>query len=146
MIYRPKLIVSGGSGISRLIDYKKFRDICDEIGAYLLVDMAHPAGLIATGAIPSPFPYADVVTTTTHKTLRGPRGALIFYKVGTKQDKKGNEIKLELKSKIDSAVFPGLQGGPHMHNIAGIAVALGEACTPEFKDYQNQVIFSIVRF
>ena len=108
--------------------------------------MAHPAGLIATGAIPSPFPYADVVTTTTHKTLRGPRGALIFYKVGTKQDKKGNEIKLELKSKIDSAVFPGLQGGPHMHNIAGIAVALGEACTPEFKDYQNQVIFSIVRF
>lgn len=90
MIYRPKLIVSGGSGISRLIDYKKFRDICDEIGAYLLVDMAHPAGLISAGVIPSPFPYADVVTTTTHKTLRGPRGALIYYKVGSKKDKKGN--------------------------------------------------------
>jgi glycine hydroxymethyltransferase len=94
LIYRPKLIVAGASGYSRLIDYQKFRDICDEIGAYLLVDMAHPAGLIATGLIPSPFPFADVVTTTTHKTLRGPRGALIFYKVGVKKDKKGNEIKL----------------------------------------------------
>lgn len=87
--------------------------------------MAHPAGLIAAGAIPSPFPFADVVTTTTHKTLRGTRGALIYYKVGTAKDKKGNDVKLELKSKIDAAVFPGLQGGPHMHSIAGIAVALG---------------------
>ncbi len=90
LVYRPKLIVSGGSGYSRLIDYKRFREICDEIGAYLLVDMAHPAGLISAGVIPSPFPYADVVTTTTHKTLRGPRGALIYYKVGSKKDKKGN--------------------------------------------------------
>lgn len=90
IVYRPKLIVAGGSSYSRIIDYKRFREICDEIGAYLLVDMAHPAGLIAAGAIPSPFPYADVVTTTTHKTLRGPRGSMIFYKVGTKKDKKGN--------------------------------------------------------
>jgi glycine hydroxymethyltransferase len=106
----------------------------------LLADIAHPAGLIAAGAIPSPFPYADVVTTTTHKTLRGTRGALIFYKVGSVKDKKGNEVKYDLKSKIDGAVFPGLQGGPHMHSIAGIAVALGEVITPEFKLYQQQVI------
>ena len=130
LIYRPKLIIAGASAYSRLIDYKKFRDICDEIGAYLLADMAHPAGLISAGVIPSPFPYSDVVTTTTHKTLRGTRGALIFYRVGSTKDKKGNEIKYDLKSKIDAAVFPGLQGGPHMHSIAGIAVALGEANTP----------------
>ena len=99
----------------------------------LLCDIAHPAGLIASGLIPSPFEYADVVTTTTHKTLRGPRGALIFYRTGTAKDKNGKEVKLEYKSKIDSALFPGLQGGPHMHNIAGITVALGEACQPEFK-------------
>jgi len=98
-----------------------------------MADIAHPAGLMAVGLIPGPFSHADVVTTTTHKTLRGTRGALIFYKVGSKKDKKGNEIKYDYKTKIDSAVFPGLQGGPHMHSIAGIAVALGEACTPEFK-------------
>lgn len=86
--------------------------------------------MIAGGVIPSPFPYADVVTTTTHKTLRGPRGALIFYKVGSTKDKKGNEIKYDYKTKIDAAVFPGLQGGPHMHTISGIAVSLGEALTP----------------
>lgn len=90
LIYRPKLIVCGASAYSRLIDYKKFKDICNEIDAHLLVDMAHPAGLIAAGVIPSPFPYADVVTTTTHKTLRGTRGSLIFYKVGSTKDKKGN--------------------------------------------------------
>ena len=102
--------------------------------------MAHPAGLIAAGVIPSPFPYADVVTTTTHKTLRGPRGALIFSRVGSKKDKKGNQIKFDLKGKIDAAVFPGLQGGPHMHTIAGIAVALRQVKTPEFKQYQEQVL------
>ena len=123
------MIIAGTSAYSRLIDYRRFREISDEIGAYLLCDMAHPAGLIAAGVIPSPFPYADVVTTTTHKTLRGTRGALIFYRTGSKKDKKGNEVKLDLKSRIDSAVFPGLQGGPHMHNIAGIAVALGEVNT-----------------
>jgi len=105
LIYRPKLIIAGASAYSRLIDYKKFREICDEIGAYLLADIAHPAGLIAAGAIPSPFPFADVVTTTTHKTLRGTRGALIFYRVGAAKDKKGNEIKYDLKSRIDAAVF-----------------------------------------
>lgn len=135
------MIIAGTSAYSRLIDYRRFREICDEIGAYLLCDMAHPAGLIAAGVIPSPFPYADVVTTTTHKTLRGTRGALIFYRTGTKKDKKGNEVKLDFKSRIDSAVFPGLQGGPHMHNIAGIAVALGEACGEEFREYQHQVFF-----
>jgi glycine hydroxymethyltransferase len=108
--------------------------------------MAHPAGLIAAGSIPSPFPYADVVTTTTHKTLRGTRGALIFYRVGATKDKKGNEIKYDLKSKIDAAVFPGLQGGPHMHSIAGIAVALGEVNTPEFKQYQEQVNYKLLRY
>ena len=108
--------------------------------------MAHPAGLVASGSIPSPFPYADIVTTTTHKTLRGTRGALIFYKVGSTKDKKGNEIKYDLKSKIDAAVFPGLQGGPHMHSIAGIAVALGEVNTPEFKQYQEQVNYKLLRY
>jgi glycine hydroxymethyltransferase len=107
--------------------------------------MAHPAGLISAGVIPSPFPYADVVTTTTHKTLRGTRGALIFYRTGSKKDKKGNEIKLDFKSRIDSAVFPGLQGGPHMHNIAAVAVALGEADTEDFRVYQRQVIFYLCR-
>ena len=96
----------------------------------MMVDMAHPAGLIAAGLIPSPFPHADVVTTTTHKTLRGPRGSLIFYKVGSKKDKKGNEVKYELKNKIDMAVFPGLQGGPHIHTVSGIAVSLGEIIRP----------------
>jgi glycine hydroxymethyltransferase len=94
---------------------------------------------MAAGVIPAPFQYADVVTTTTHKTLRGTRGALIFYRVGSKKDKKGNEIKYDYKAKIDGAVFPGHQGGPHMHSIAGIAVALGEAITPQFKEYQQQV-------
>ena len=136
-------MIAGASAYSRLIDYKKFREVCDEIGAYLFADMAHPAGLISAGLIPSPFEYADVVTTTTHKTLRGPRGALIFYKLKPRKDKKGNEINMNLKQKIDPALFPGLQGGPHNHAIAGIAVALGEAISPEFKEYQKQVLFWI---
>ena len=138
-IYRPRMIIAGASAYSRLLDYARFRAICDEIGAFMLCDIAHPAGLMSAGAIPSAFPYADVVTTTTHKTLRGPRGSLIFYRVGSKKDKKGNEIKYDYKSKIDAAVFPGLQGGPHMHNIAGVAVALKEVNSPEFKEYQQQV-------
>jgi glycine hydroxymethyltransferase len=125
-LYRPKIIIAGASAYSRLFDYKKFRQVCDSVGAYLLADIAHPSGLMAAGVIPSPFGEADVVTTTTHKTLRGTRGALIYYRVGSKKDKKGNEIKYELKQKIDSAVFPGLQGGPHNHTIAAIAVALKE--------------------
>lgn len=125
--HMPKLIWSGFSAYSRTIDWKKFREIADEVGAYLIADIAHVAGLVATGLYPSPVGIADVVTTTTHKTLRGPRGAMIM-------------CKEELGEKIDKAVFPGLQGGPHNHITAGIAVALGEASTPEFKEYSEQVI------
>ena len=125
--HKPKIILAGASAYSRQIDFKPFRDIADEVGAYLMVDMAHIAGLVAVGLHPDPIPYADVVTTTTHKTLRGPRGAMIL-------------CKKELAKKIDSAVFPGRQGGPLEHVIAAKAVAFGEALKPEFKDYQTQVI------
>lgn len=124
---KPKLIVSGASAYSRIIDFAKIRAICDEVGAYMMVDIAHIAGLVATGLHPSPVPYADVVTTTTHKTLRGPRGGLIL-------------CKEELAKKIDKAVFPGVQGGPLMHIIAAKAVAFGEALTDEFKEYQKQIV------
>ena len=124
---RPKLIVAGASAYSRIIDFAKFREIADEVGAYLMVDMAHIAGLVAAGLHPSPVPYADVVTTTTHKTLRGPRGGLIL-------------CKAELAKQIDKAVFPGTQGGPLMHIIAAKAVAFGEALTDEFKEYQKKIL------
>ena len=124
---RPKLIIAGASAYSRVIDFARMRQIADSVGAYLMVDMAHIAGLVAAGEHPSPVPYAHVVTTTTHKTLRGPRGALIL-------------CKEELKKKIDSAVFPGTQGGPLMHIIAAKAVALGEALTDEFKTYQHGIV------
>ena len=124
---KPKMIIAGASAYSRTIDFKKIREIADEVGAYLMVDMAHIAGLVAAGFHPSPVPYADVVTTTTHKTLRGPRGGLIL-------------CKEELAQKIDKAVFPGTQGGPLMHIIAAKAVAFGEALTDEFKEYQKQVV------
>jgi len=124
---KPKLILVGASAYSRVIDFKRCREIADEVGAYLMVDMAHIAGLVAAGLHESPVPYADVVTTTTHKTLRGPRGGLIL-------------CKAELGPKIDKAVFPGTQGGPLMHIIAAKAVALGEALTDEFKEYQKQII------
>ena len=127
---KPKIIVAGFTAYPRKIDWKKFREIADKVGAYLLVDMSHIAGLVAGKSYPSPFPYADIVTTTTHKTLRGPRGGMIFSRI---DDRKLNE-------KIDKAVFPGLQGGPHMNNIAGLAVALGEALNPKFKDYAKQVV------
>ena len=123
----PKLIIAGGSAIPRQIDFAKFREIADSVGAYLMVDMAHFAGLVAAGEHPSPFPYADVATTTTHKTLRGPRGGMIVT---------NNE---EIAKKVNSAIFPGVQGGPLMHVIAGKAVAFGEALRPEFKVYQQQV-------
>lgn len=125
---RPKLIVVGASAYSRIIDFPRCREIADEVGAYLMVDMAHIAGLIAAGVHPSPIPYAHVVTTTTHKTLRGPRGGMILC----------NDEEIYLK--INKAVFPGTQGGPLMHIIAAKAVALGEALTPEFKEYQVQVV------
>ncbi|KEY48185.1 serine hydroxymethyltransferase [Streptococcus equinus] len=125
---KPKLIVAGASAYSRIIDFKRFREIADSVGAYLMVDMAHIAGLIAAGLHPSPVPYAHVTTTTTHKTLRGPRGGLILT---------NDEA---IAKKINSAVFPGLQGGPLMHVIAGKAVALKEALDPAFKEYGEQVI------
>ncbi len=125
---KPKLIVVGASAYSRIIDFPRCREIADEVGAYLMVDMAHIAGLIAAGVHPSPVPYAHVVTTTTHKTLRGPRGGMIL----TNDE--------ELAKKIDKAVFPGTQGGPLMHIIAAKAVALGEALTEEYKEYQTQVV------
>jgi glycine hydroxymethyltransferase len=126
--HKPKLIIAGGSAVPRQIDFAKFRDIADSVGAYLLVDMAHFAGLVAGGAHPSPFPYADVATTTTHKTLRGPRGGMIL----TNSE--------EIAKKVNSAIFPGIQGGPLMHVIAAKAVAFGEALQPGFKTYAAQVI------
>ena len=126
---KPKLIVAGASAYARVIDFKKFREIADEVGAYLMVDMAHIAGLVAAGLHPSPFPYADVVTTTTHKTLRGPRGGMIL----------ANKEAAE-KFNFNKAIFPGTQGGPLMHVIAGKAVCFGEALKPEFKAYQEQVV------
>lgn len=134
---KPKIIVAGFTAYPRKVDWKKFREIADKVGAYLMVDMSHIAGLVAGKAYPSPFPYADIVTTTTHKTLRGPRGAMIFSK---KKYIHQNQKDVLLNEAIDKAVFPGLQGGPHMNNIAGIAVALGEALNPKFKDYAKQVI------
>jgi glycine hydroxymethyltransferase len=127
-LHKPKLIIAGGSAYARHWDFARFREICDEVGAYFVVDMAHFAGLVAGGAHPSPFPHAHVVTTTTHKTLRGPRGGMILT----------NEE--DLAKKINSAVFPGLQGGPLMHVIAAKAVALQEALTPEFKVYAHAVV------
>ncbi len=124
----PKLIVAGASAYCRIIDFKRFREIADEVGAILMVDMAHIAGLVAAGLHPSPIPYAHVVTTTTHKTLRGPRGGMIL----------SNDP--ELGKKLNSAIFPGTQGGPLMHVIAGKAVAFKEALTPEFKAYQQQIL------
>ncbi len=124
---KPKLIVAGASAYSRTIDFAKIREIADEVGAYYMVDMAHIAGLVAAGLHPNPVPFADVVTTTTHKTLRGPRGGMIL-------------CREELAKQIDKAVFPGTQGGPLMHIIAAKAVALGEAMTDEFKAYQKQVV------
>ena len=127
---KPNIIVAGFTAYPRAVDYKKFREIVDSCGAYLMVDMSHTAGLIAGGALPSPFQYADVVTTTTHKTLRGPRSALIFSRIDSR----------ELYKKIDKAVFPGLQGGPHLNQIAAVAVALKEAMSPTFRTYARQIV------
>ena len=124
---KPKMIVSGASAYARTIDFAKIREICDEVGAIMMVDIAHIAGLVAAGLHPSPVPYADVVTTTTHKTLRGPRGGLIL-------------CKEQYAAQIDKAIFPGIQGGPLMHIIAAKAVAFGEALTDEFKEYQKQIV------
>ena len=125
--HKPKMIVAGASAYARFIDFKKFREIADKVGAYLMVDMAHIAGMVAVGLHPNPIPYADVVTSTTHKTLRGPRGGIILS-------------KKEYAKKIDSALFPGSQGGPLEHVIAGKAICFHEALQPDFKDYQQQVL------
>ena len=139
--FKPDLIIAGATCYTHDIDYSRFRKAADEVGAYLHVDMAHTSGLIAAGLLRSPFNDADVVTTTTHKTLRGPRAGLIFYR------RKAKRVNLEtqkpteddLKPLIDFAVFPALQGGPHEHCIAGVAAALKDAQSPEFKAYQKQV-------
>jgi glycine hydroxymethyltransferase len=127
--HRPKMIMTGFSAYSRILDWARFREIADEVGAYLVADIAHVAGLIATGIYPSPIPYADVVTSTTHKTLRGPRGGLILAKANA-----------EIEKKLQSALFPGMQGGPLMHVIAAKAVAFLQALQPDFKTYQQQVV------
>lgn len=124
---KPKLIIAGASAYARTIDFAKFREVADEVGAYLMVDMAHIAGLVAAGLHPNPVPYADFVTTTTHKTLRGPRGGMIL-------------CKAEYAQKVDKAIFPGIQGGPLMHVIAAKAVNFGEVLTDEFKAYQSQIV------
>ena len=142
LMYRPKVLVAGTSAYCRLIDYKRMREIADLCGAYLVVDMAHISGLIAAGVIPSPFEYADIVTTTTHKSLRGPRGAMIFFRKGVRKSdpKNGKEVLYDLEGPINFSVFPGHQGGPHNHTITALAVALKQAMTPEFRLYQEQVI------
>jgi len=140
-LFRPKVIVAGTSCYSRVLDYKRFREICDENDSYLMSDMAHVSGLVAAGVIPSPFDYSDIVTTTTHKSLRGPRAAMVFFRKGVRKTKpNGEKIMYDFEKKINEAVFPGLNGGPHNHAIASVGVALKQAMTPEFREYQEDVI------
>ncbi|KAF2399742.1 glycine hydroxymethyltransferase [Trichodelitschia bisporula] len=141
-MYRPKVIVAGTSAYCRNFDYARFRKICDQIGAYLVVDMAHISGLVAAGVSPSPFEFADIVTTTTHKSLRGPRGAMIFFRKGVRSTdpKTGKQTLYDLEAPINFSVFPGHQGGPHNHTITALAVALKQAQTEDFKLYQQQVV------
>lgn len=140
-LFRPKVLVAGTSAYCRLIDYARMRKIADSVGAYLVVDMAHISGLIAAGVIPSPFEHADIVTTTTHKSLRGPRGAMIFFRKGVRSvDARGKETPYDLENPINFSVFPGHQGGPHNHTITALAVALKQAASADFKAYQQQVV------
>lgn len=140
-LFKPKVIIAGTSCYSRFIDYKRMRSIADQNGAYLFADIAHISGLVAAGVIPSAFEYADIVSTTTHKTLRGPRAGVIFFRKGVRSVKpNGEKILYDLESKINQAVFPGLQGGPHNNQIAGIATCMLQARTPEFVEYQKQVV------
>lgn len=147
-LYRPKLIIAGTSAYSRLIDYKRMWEIADKVGAYLLADMAHISGLVAAKVIPTPFDYADVVTTTTHKSLRGPRGAMIFFRKGVRRinpQTKAEEM-WNLEDPINASVFPGHQGGPHNHTITALSVALKQAQTNEFKAYQEAVLVNAQAF
>ena len=140
-LFRPKIIIAGASAYSRAMDYARFRSIADSVGAYLMTDMAHISGLVAAGVTKSPFPYSDIVTTTSHKSLRGPRGAIIFFRKGLRStDKKGKQVMYDLEDKINFSVFPGHQGGPHNHTITALAVALGQAKTPQFREYQEKVV------
>ncbi|KKP06613.1 serine hydroxymethyltransferase, mitochondrial [Trichoderma harzianum] len=147
-IYRPKIIVAGTSAYSRLIDYKRIRDICDKVNAYMVADMAHISGLVAAKVLPGPFPFADIVTTTSHKSLRGPRGALIFFRKGVRrQNPKTKEDEMyNLEGPINNSVFPGHQGGPHNHTITALAVALKQTQTTEFHAYQSQVLANAKAF
>ncbi|AWU75215.1 uncharacterized protein C5L36_0B04660 [Pichia kudriavzevii] len=141
LLFRPKVIVAGASAYSRIIDYKRMKEISDKVGAYLLSDMAHISGLVSAGVTDSPFPYSDIVTTTTHKSLRGPRGAMIFFRKGIRKvTKKGKQIPYELEKKINFSVFPAHQGGPHNHTISALSVALKQAQTPEYKQYQADIV------
>lgn len=141
ILFRPKIIVAGASAYARIIDYKKMKQIADKVGAYLLSDMAHISGLVSAGVTDSPFPYSDIVTTTTHKSLRGPRGAMIFFRKGIRKiTKKGKEIPYDLEKKINFSVFPAHQGGPHNHTISALSVALKQAQTPEYKQYQSDIV------
>lgn len=140
-LFKPQVIIAGISCYSRCLDYKRFREVADQHGAYLFSDMAHVSGLVAAGIIPSPFEYSDVVSTTTHKTLRGPRAGVIFFRKGLRNiGKNGEKIMWDLEARVNQAVFPTLQGGPHNHQVAGIATAMKQAKTPEFKKYQEQVV------
>uniref|UniRef100_A0A3B3Z3D6 Serine hydroxymethyltransferase n=1 Tax=Poecilia mexicana TaxID=48701 RepID=A0A3B3Z3D6_9TELE len=142
-LFRPKLIIAGTSAYARLIDYARMKKLCEELNAYLLADMAHISGLVAAGAVPSPFKYADLVTTTTHKSLRGARAGMIFFRKGVRSvDAKGRETSYDLQDRVNFAVFPSLQGGPHNHAIAGVAVALRQASSPMFKQYIAQVLLN----
>jgi glycine hydroxymethyltransferase len=142
LMYRPKVLVAGTSAYCREIDYARMREIADKVGCYLMMDMAHISGLVAAGVNKSPFPYCDIVTTTTHKSLRGPRGAMIFFRKGVRKTdaKTGKETLYDLEGPINFSVFPGHQGGPHNHTITALAVALKQAQTEDFKLYQQQVI------
>ncbi|XP_076167382.1 serine hydroxymethyl transferase isoform X2 [Ptiloglossa arizonensis] len=145
-LFKPKIIIAGISCYSRCLDYKRFKEIADENNAYLFSDMAHISGLVAAGLIPSPFEYSDVVSTTTHKTLRGPRAGVIFFRKGVRSIKKtGEKVMYDIENKINQAVFPGLQGGPHNHAIAGIATAMKQTKSPEFLEYQKQVVVNAKR-
>lgn len=146
--YRPKIIVAGASAYSRLIDYKRMREICDKVNAYMVADMAHISGLVAAKVMPGPFPFADIVTTTSHKSLRGPRGALIFYRKGVRRQNPKTKVDemYNLEGSINNSVFPGHQGGPHNHTITALSVALKQTQTPEFHAYQSQVLANAKAF
>ncbi|KAL5604299.1 hypothetical protein BROUX41_002272 [Berkeleyomyces rouxiae] len=148
ILYRPKIIVAGASAYSRLIDYKRMREICDKAGAYLMADIAHISGMLAAGVMPGPFDVADIVTTTTHKSLRGPRGAMIFFRKGVRREnpKTKKPEFYDLEGPINSSVFPGHQGGPHNHTITALSVALKQAQSPEFRAYQSQVLVNSQAF